>query len=274
MDQLGHMLYCHNLRSGSYYPLTREILRARAVVNTRKLDLFVDNWSCWQPQPDGSAVCFTAQGAKHTTEQDANPNLQAIAPMLRRRLSPLARVVFHVLGPQEQAEPVIFSSLMGEIQRTQGILESIAEDKPVSPTAFSLSVHNAIGGLWSLIHGVTAPMVALSPRGQSLVAALLEATGLLQERRYPSVNVVFYEDIFPTFYDPYLQSSDAPCALALRLSNDGGGAGGFRLSMATQPLTGEAVEGPLALLPLLTGETNRLLLSDDSQQWLLTHASN
>jgi hypothetical protein len=106
---------------------------------------------------------------------------------------------------------------MGEIQRTQGILNSIAANEPVSPTSFSLSVHNAIGGQWSVIHGIKAPMVALAPPANSPIPALLEATGILQEGVYPAVNVVYYEEDYPAFYSPFFKSPSAPTALALRL---------------------------------------------------------
>ena len=69
--------------------------------------------------------------------------------MLQRRLSPLAKAVFHsadkctVTGEQI---PTVFSSSHGEICKSLEMLKAIQAGDEVSPAAFSLSVHNAIAG--------------------------------------------------------------------------------------------------------------------------------
>lgn len=153
--------------------------------------------------------------------QLVKPDLAGVPPMQRRRLGPLARAVFHVLaGVMEEVrdEPVIFSTRSGEIQRTQGILEAIASAEQVSPAAFSLAVHNGIAGLWSLVHGVHAPMLSIAPVNGSPVPALLEAFAHLASGEAPAVSVVCYEEALPEFYAPFLQGPAGPTALALRLS--------------------------------------------------------
>lgn len=159
-----------------------------------------------------------------TREVLEKPRLEHIPPLLRRRLSPLARVVFQVLDhcatPAGTGEPLVYSSVLGEIQRTQALLEAIAGDQPISPAAFSLSVHNAIGGLWSQIRGVTAPVIALAPSSSSPsspVPALLEAAGILAEGRYGALNLVFAEEACPDFYRPWREGPPGPAAIALRL---------------------------------------------------------
>ncbi len=203
------------------------------------------------------------------------PELGGIRPMLRRRLGPLARTVFHVLNEctdVSNSEPVVFSSQMGEIQRTQGILDAIASDDPVSPTAFSLSVHNAISGLWSMIHDISAPMVALSPIDGSCTAALIESVGILQEGAYSSVNTVFYEEDYPSFYSPYLTGPIAPYALALRLvAPELAGPSTTRLALKAVEASSRAAAQamPLDLIPLLRKTNGTLEITGSSGNWRL-----
>ena len=173
-----------------------------------------------------------------------------------------------------QQEPVIFCSLMGEIQRTQRILTAIASDQPVSPAAFSLSVHNAISGLWSLVHDIKAPMISISPGNDSAVAGLLEAAGILRERKYSAVNIVHYEEDYPAFYTPFLKRPQwaSPCALALRVvAPEAAESHTQKLTLGTltnrKNCTSSA--GPLSLVPLLTGSCAALEIAEHHTIWCL-----
>mgnify|MGYP003121641211 CR=1 FL=1 len=199
--------------------------------------------------------------------------------MQRRRLSPLARVVFYTLYQCEPQSggPVVFSSTMGEIQRTQGILEAIADGDPVSPAAFSLSVHNAVVGLWSLVNGVTSPMISLAPVEGSPVPALLEAAGMLAEG-WESVLVVFCEEAYPEFYRPFLNSPTGPTSLALQLVPSHALAPGEGLRLTLQRIgpggkDGMAVNGSQALQQVLLGGGGPLVLVEEpAAAWQLSIA--
>ena len=199
--------------------------------------------------------------------------------MQRRRLGPLARVVFQVLGDcadSSAQEPVVFSSMMGEINRTQDILQNIASEQPVSPTAFSLAVHNSIGGLWSLVHKIHAPMNAISSSYGSPVAGLIEATGILCESPCSAVNLVFYEENFPDFYSPFFSGPRAPSALAIRLvppQNASKECAQITLAPANSQADSTAIANPLALLPLLVRSSSEITLPDHQSTWQLKIAS-
>jgi len=199
------------------------------------------------------------------------PDLSAIPPMQRRRLGPLARVVFHVLGncvDSAADDLVIFSSRMGEIHRTQGILEALAGDEPVSPAAFSLSVHNAIAGLWSLVHGNHLPQLALAPDNGSPVPALLEAHGHMVEQPARTVTVVCYEESLPDFYHRYLESPAGVCAIALRLTVPQDGVLGLFIDHT--PSTGNVQsQGFMGLVELLGRETQSSVVSGAGGNWEL-----
>lgn len=191
--------------------------------------------------------------------------------MQKRRLGPLARIVFHVLDDCATAPadtPVIFSSVMGEIKRTQGILEALAAEEAVSPAAFSLSVHNAVGGLWSLIRGCQAPMLAVAPTGGSPVAALVEAAGMLQEGACERVTVVFYDEDLPAFYRPYMTGPVAPYALAMEVV-PAATPNAAALSVTRLHSTGAGQSNPLDLLPLLRGEASAVVMCEPQCHWSL-----
>lgn len=241
------------------------------------LEFSIKRWSAWVPQAEKAALCYRYANGDCRISKEEKPDLSLVPAMQRRRLGPLARVVFaslyHCTG-EERSGPVVFCSTMGEIQRTQSILENIAREQPVSPAAFSLSVHNAIAGQWSLINGNTSPMVALASVGGSPVPAILEGMGMLSESSCSSVDIVLYEEKRPEFYSPFLSGPDAPMAIALRLSILEEGTEGIHLSLhptAIQPdtLVIDELDHMNELLILLRNHSNRCESVLDGSKWSL-----
>jgi hypothetical protein len=107
----------------------------------------------------------------------AAPDIGFIEPMVRRRLSTLSKValkVAHDCVAQDEVR-VVFASRHGELRRTTDILRSISAGVPVSPTAFSLSVLNAMTGIFGIARGDRSPASAISAGPQTLGYGLLEA---------------------------------------------------------------------------------------------------
>lgn len=112
--------------------------------------------------------------------------------------------------------PLVYASRHGETARTFAILKDLASSEPLSPTQFSLSVHNAIIGLWSIQQNDTSEMTALAAAGDGLEHAVLEASFLLSEGA-PAVLVVVAEDQTPDIYSPWISDVSFPYAVALLL---------------------------------------------------------
>lgn len=139
--------------------------------------------------------------------------------MQRRRLSPLAKAACAVAWDcwREAGEmPVVLHSNHGESGYYFEILEDLAAGESVSPSRFSLSVHNAIGGLFSLQTGSQKPYLSLAGGNEDLFAAFIEAAGLLLQ--VPKVLVVCYEQSLPAAYQPYHPTPATTWALALVLA--------------------------------------------------------
>jgi hypothetical protein len=162
---------------------------------------------------------FKQGGTLCPNEAIDKADVSFLPAMQRRRLSTLARAalnVAHQCMDAQSPSPSIFCSLYGETQRTYGIIESVARQEDVSPMAFSLSVHNAISGQFSIFFNNTQPTTAISPSDHSYLSAFSEAVGLLDEGA-SSVLVVCYEEPLPEFYQPYISSVNQPVAIAFRI---------------------------------------------------------
>lgn len=119
-----------------------------------------------------------ARWSSWPADADAAPDVRFIEPMVRRRLSTLSRValkVAHDCAADCPGARTVFASRHGELRRTTEILRSISAGEPVSPTAFSLSVLNAMTGVFGIARSDRSAASALSAGGETLGYALLEA---------------------------------------------------------------------------------------------------
>jgi hypothetical protein len=120
----------------------------------------VARWSSWP------AVAATA------------PDIGFIEPIVRRRLSTLSRAalkVAHDCVGDVAGVRVVFASRHGELRRTTDILRTISAGEPVSPTAFSLSVLNAMTGVFSIARSDRSAASAISAGAETVGYAMLEA---------------------------------------------------------------------------------------------------
>lgn len=115
--------------------------------------LKVLDWNAWAPGLDSKEKWLDWFKSPMPLASDEKAPVKFISPMIRRRLSPLGRAVVEALHPiydqeSDQNTPIVFASRWGDIDLTVKLLESLTTEGDVSPTAFSTSVHNAIGGLF------------------------------------------------------------------------------------------------------------------------------
>jgi hypothetical protein len=162
---------------------------------------------------------------------------------------------------------MVFSSAHGESVRTYDILETIAGDEDVSPTAFSLSVHNSIAGQYSIFRRNRQQSVTIAPGADGVMPAFLEAAGLLAEGA-EEVLLIFYDEQLPKFYTPYVEDPAFPAALALRLGRSGAGmACDIRHVPGHHP--GKEMHGQMMeLLRFLVTDEHQLGLGNGRGQWI------
>lgn len=185
------------------------------------LDFTLKHWCMWQSQPLPAAAETWPDG-QTLPNQTGSADVSFLPMMQRRRLSPLARAACAVAWHCRLARgdmPAVFFSCHGESQYYLEILSGLASDGSVSPSRFSLCVHNAIGGLHSLHSESFQAYVSLAGGSEGFFTPFLEAAGLLLEA--PQVLLVWYEQPLPESYQAYLALSGQTWALAMVLSNAG-----------------------------------------------------
>jgi len=163
----------------------------------------ISAWSVW--------------GMGLTSEQ---PDVKFIDPMLRRRLSPMDRAALHVAnGCMEAKERVqlIFASRHGELNRSTELLTEIAGGELPSPMGFSLSVLNAVPGLYSIARQDTSPATAISAGEATFAMALIETASQAWRNPDATVLLVCADDPPPTIYADQVQSPSEPYAVAIRV---------------------------------------------------------
>lgn len=145
-------------------------------------------------------------------------SLKQIPPMLRRRFSELGKcaagAALPLLGDGESI-PGIFASRHGDTNLTLSLLQGIGRDEAMSPTGFSLAVHNALSGLLSIARKDVSEVTAIAASEGLILQSLLEAIGQLQDRE--RVLCVIYDVPLPEFYRPYCKSDPFPYAIAMIL---------------------------------------------------------
>lgn len=243
------------------------------------IDLAVVRWSAWAPGlSEVSAWKEWAAGTRDLSPDPEKPDVSFVPAMLRRRLSSLSRMAFHVAaqcldsGPPPDA--YVFCSRYGEYERSFEILSGLARQEAVSPAAFSHSVHNTSASLLSIDREDPAPYTALAAGAATLESAFLEAWALLNSQEAGRVLLVYHDEPLPPLYKEQETNVTLKCALALVLQPCEAGLEADRLRLSWQgtpddaPLPLEANDPALRVVRLLidggdpfTNDTGRLVWS-------------
>jgi len=176
----------------------------------------IDQWAAWAPglaTQDAWLAWLSSPGEISLEDGQAiAPPLVELSPMIRRRIDPLGRIVLQAAWwaqGERPAGPVVFASRWGELARSIEMLQQLAVGEPLSPTSFSLSVHNALSSLFSIARGDTHNYLAVSAGEFSLEAGFTEAVGLLADGA-ERVLVIFVDHPLPGFYANFEREEDRP----------------------------------------------------------------
>ncbi len=206
-------------------------------------------WRAWAQQP-------------RLPEGDAIPALTEVPAMQRRRIEPLGRAAIQsAFGCRAEPEtPLVFVSRHGDVARSLGLLETLARGEAMSPTGFSLSVHNAIPALHSILRGDRGNYLAIAAGDASMEAACIEAAALLADGA-PRVRVLACDAPLPAAYAPFVDGPETLHACCWTLA-PAGHPEGTALALGWQADTSEGGAEAGELPPALA--VHRFLLSDDA----------
>ena len=217
---------------------------------TTKIHFRISRWSYWTPKSPGSVA-----------------EVPEIPLMLRRRASASGksalRVAFDCV-PGSSPTPTVFCSRHGEVHRSVEMLTQLARGEPLSPTTFSLSVHNSAAAVFSIARGDVSPTSALSAEQDTLPEGLIEAALCLDEG-YPQVLLVAHDDVLPDLFKWGEAGRDSAHALGLLLTRSEGEPYSLELSQTTEALSREE-QIPQVAAFLATAE-RELSIASTPRRW-------
>ena len=210
---------------------TKTAPRSAANVGVRasqlSLSFVIESWAACAPGVDTPQRWSQWAAAPWLPEGEPQVALAAVAPMLRRRFAPLGRLaaqaVFDLAGsvtPPDDADPddnpTVYASRYGETGRCLELLADQARGDALSPTAFGLSVHNAIGAMIALTRGDRRNSSAVAAGRATAAAGVVEALALLEDGAR-SASLVVYDSPLPAGYTGFEDEPSAHFAWAWRL---------------------------------------------------------
>ncbi len=151
------------------------------------------------------------------------PKVTTLGMMTARRLNSGSRLAAdlaaEIFKGYPDIEAAVFVSRHGELERNFSILSNLASQQEVSPTDFTMSVHNAAGAAATIASQKALPVSSLAAGSESFIQGLIEAVLFLNEG-CQKVLLVDFEGRIPEFYRSYLPANavNFPYAAALVLS--------------------------------------------------------
>ncbi len=236
----------------------------------------VQSWAAWAP--DAEDVDVWVQWAAHPSQLSAEgaPKVDFLPAAMRRRVSRLNRMALwaarHCAG-NIVPDYSVFGSRHGDLEQTVGLTDDALEGRDLSPTEFSLSVHNTAAGLYSLAQKSRQPSTAIASGKDTFAMALLEAAGYLVSNPAARVLVVVYDARMPICYRAFVDEQQADYALALMLS----GSAGQSFTMCSQRSSSPRVaQWPLALefLRFFLGVAGRYVAATGRYEWVWERSEN
>lgn len=169
------------------------------------VDFRIDNWSAIAPGIVSHEEWREWLSDPNGLSPELDPiSLKQFSPMIRRRFGKLGKCALGAaleVIDESTHMPCIFASRHGNAELTLELLSGIANSDDMSPTGFSLAVHNAISGLYTIARNDKSPVTSIAAVENIIAYSLIEAIGQLQS--YPSVLCVIYDLPLPELVKDY-----------------------------------------------------------------------
>lgn len=240
------------------------------------IEFSVVDWSAWAPGVTTKSDWQQWAASPFLPAGDDTPALPEVPPMQRRRIERLGRMAIQAACWCEQPEdagqvPLVFASRHGDVARSMELLDTLRQDAPLSPTAFGLSVHNAVAALYSIARGQRGNYLALAGGQGTVEAACVEAFGLLADGA-DEVRVIAYESPLPPVYAGFADEPDPYFAWCWRLARADRPGALLSLAWDAPPATTGLPATPvlphsLDLLRFLIAGDEQLDVRADGQSW-------
>ncbi len=188
-----------------------------------EVNFTVESWSAWSTSKTQLADWSSWANNQFFTATEMAPDISMIPAMKRRRMSSLTKMAFATaldcVKDTDEHPNCIFASQHGELTRTVKILNTLVDMEDVSPTDFSLSVHNTALGLFSIHTHNKQPATTVAAGEDSFGYGLLEAAILLARFPDTPVLLVFFDEPLPQPLSKLLDKPEEAISIALLLSS-------------------------------------------------------
>ncbi len=206
--------------------------------------------------------------APSSLERDFIADASGVPAALRRRLGPLGRAAMAVATAVRPATPcpMVFVSRHGELRLTADLLTQLAAEGVVSPMGFSLSVHNAIPGIYSIAQADRTPTTAIAANRDLAECGVVEALGWLASG-FERAMIVCAEEAVPPPYEA--DGAEAAFRHAWAIVVAPVAEGGFSLEPREAPVEpADAVPPGLRALSFLVGDApGATVLNTGRHRW-------
>ena len=126
------------------------------------------------------------------------PKVDFVPSLIRRRLTEVEKIGLYLANQLESiadVDCIVFASQFGEWQQTIKLIEQMHDENEMSPAGFSHSVHNAMPGIWAIIHNSQCNYTTVAANEETIDCALLESFS-----REKNVLMIYAEEEVPEFY--------------------------------------------------------------------------
>lgn len=233
----------------------------------------VKSWAAWAPGQEDAAAWQRWSAAPGELSAEGSPDAKFLPAMLRRRCSPLARMMLTVAFECCEAEELpnvatVFASRHGNINESVGMFDRLAREEPISPARFSHTVHNAQAGLFSIAAGNRVASSSLSAGEHSFACGFLEALTFLERAPERPVLLVTADAPLCDTFAPLVDEPRSAYALALLL--EVGESSGLRLRLEASEEMARPLAWPDALefLRWHLSAAPRLSLGSGPRRWV------
>lgn len=213
----------------------------------------IEDWVAWTA--DSSFTIRPGHALHERIGESVLPRL------LRRRLDVTGRAACDAIALLDESkdQPLIHASRHGGVSSSLDMLQALQDGDPVSPSAFSMSVHNAVLGVYSIARQHRGPTLALGACGNEFDALINEARGYLAAGQ-DAVIVLFSEAEIPQSIKAHTEYPASPCLVAMKLTASGG------CRLLNEQLAAQARPTPLDVINWLNQDGAQL---SSQQSWHL-----
>jgi hypothetical protein len=234
----------------------------------------VERWSAWSPGLEDEDSWRNWCSAPRELESEGRPEARFLPALLRRRCSALARIMLTAAfdcceETDRTGVATVFASRHGNINESIDLLDRLAENKPLSPTRFSHTVHNAQAGLFSIAAGNRRASSSIAAQQDSFACGYLEALTLLEREPERPVLLVVGDVPLAPIFAPLVEEPAGSYALALFLVRDGKGSK-LAFDLRAEPEDRSPARWPDAIefLRWFLSDESRLILGSARRPWV------